>query len=73
MATVGQLIAKLILDKTNFSTGLKTAGKEANQFKELGTKAFNVLKTAAVIAFGAITAATTKAIFDAAKYEKLSG
>jgi TP901 family phage tail tape measure protein len=71
MGLASNLIARLILDKSNYTSGLKTADKEAKKFSNSGTKAFNVLKTAGVAAFMAIVAGTTKAIIDATAYEKV--
>ena len=71
MGFAGNLIARLLLDKSNYSSGLKTADTEAKTFQKGGSASFGLLKTAGVAAFAAIVAATTKAILDATKYEKV--
>jgi TP901 family phage tail tape measure protein len=71
LAIAGNLIARLLLDKTNYSTGLKTADSEAKNFQKSGSSSFGMLQAAGVAAFAAIVAATGKAISDASKYEQV--
>lgn len=71
MGIVGSLIARLVLDKSNYSTGLKTAGSDAKKFGMDSSKVFNAFKIGAVAAFAAVTAATIKAVKDAMNYERI--
>lgn len=69
MGLVGNLVARLKLDKTHYSSGLKTADTEARGFSSSGSKAFGAFKVAAVAAFAAVSAAVIKSVKDAAEYE----
>ncbi|MFA4971750.1 MAG: phage tail tape measure protein [bacterium] len=68
--SVGDLIAYLKLDKGGYSQGMKTAAEEATVFSSAADKMFGLVKKAAIAAFAAISAATGKAIADAARYEQ---
>lgn len=74
MGLVGDLVARLTLDKTGFSKGLNNADGEAKKFQSSSGKTFDAIKKAAVIAFTAVAtsiiAVGTASLKAAADFEK---
>lgn len=74
MGLVGDLVARLLLDKKGFSKELNNADKDAKKFQSSSGNTFNAIKETAMIAFTAISTAIiavgTASLKAAADFEK---